>query len=96
MTEDGPRVIDFESASLDRTPSNVTSTVQSLFMKHRFAQVLGRVYPMPDRDKLLDALKRYKREPVESNYLLFFRCAISSFTGFFVYYLPGFRVRFCI
>jgi putative serine/threonine protein kinase len=70
VTVDGPRVIDFESASFDRAPSNLTCTVQSLFMNHRFAQVLGRVYPMPDRDRLLVALRRYKREPVESNYCL--------------------------
>ncbi|MFH1179897.1 MAG: serine/threonine protein kinase [Candidatus Bathyarchaeota archaeon] len=70
VTVDGPRVIDFESASLDRTPSNLTCTVQSLFMNHRFAEVLRKVYPMPDRGELLVALKRYKRDPVESNYRL--------------------------
>ncbi len=69
VSEAGPRVIDFESASLDRAPSNVTSTVQSLFLKHRFAELLGRVYPMPDRDRLLDAVKRYKGEPSMVNYL---------------------------
>ena len=69
VTEDGPKVIDFESASFERPPSNLTSTVQSLFMSHRFAQVLGRVYPMPDRDELIGVLKRYKREQTEQNYL---------------------------
>ncbi len=68
VTEEGPRVIDFESASFERPPSNLTSTVQSLFMKHKFAQVLGRVYPMPERDELLGVLKRYKREQTEQNY----------------------------
>ena len=69
VTGDGPRVIDFESASFDRPPSNLTSTVQSLFMSHRFGQVLGRVYPMPDRDELIGVLKRYKPEQTEENYL---------------------------
>ena len=69
VTEDGPRVIDFESASFERPPSNLTSTVQSLFLNHRFAQVLGRVYPMPERDELITVLKRYKREQTEQNYL---------------------------
>ena len=68
VTKGGPRVIDFESASFDRPPSNLTSTVQSLFMSHRFASVLRRVYPMPDRDALIDVLKRYKREQTEQNY----------------------------
>ena len=68
VTDDGPRVIDFESASFDRPPSNLTSTVQSLFMSHRFGQVLGRVYPMPDREALIGVLKRYKPEQTEENY----------------------------
>jgi len=69
VTEEGPKVIDFESASFERPPSNLTGTVQSLFMNHRFAQVLGRVYPMPERDELIGVLKRYKREQTEENYL---------------------------
>jgi len=69
VTDGGPRVIDFESASFDRPPSNLTSTVQSLFMSHRFGQVLGRVYPMPDRDELIGVLKRYKPQQTEENYL---------------------------
>jgi len=68
VTRDGPRVIDFESASLTRGVSNLTSTVQSLFMSHRFAELLKRVYPMPKMDELLDALKRYKRDKSEENY----------------------------
>ena len=68
VTEGGPRVIDFESASFERPTSNLTSTVQSLFMSHRFGQVLGRVFPMPDRDEVIGVLKRYKREQTEGNY----------------------------
>ena len=69
VTEDGPRVIDFESASYERPPSNLTCTVQSLFLSHRFGKVLGRVYPMPDKDALIGVLKRYKPEQTEENYL---------------------------
>jgi putative serine/threonine protein kinase len=68
VTEDGPRVIDFESASLERSPRNLTSTVQSLFFNYRFAQVLKKVHEMPKREILLDALKKYKREPISENY----------------------------
>ena len=68
VTEDGPRVIDFESSSLGRTPQNLTSTVQSLFLHTNFAKVLARAYPVPDRDELLEALRRYKRTPNEENY----------------------------
>jgi putative serine/threonine protein kinase len=68
ITEDGPRVIDFESSSLGRTPQNITCTVQSMFLQTRFAKVLAQAYPMPDRDELLKALRRYKKNPDEENY----------------------------
>ena len=68
VTKAGPRVIDFESASLERTPSNLTCTVQSLFMNTSFAGFFGEVYGLPDRDQLIDTLREYKAEPVEENY----------------------------
>jgi len=68
ITENGPRVIDFESASLSRTPKNLTSTVQSMFLQTRFAKVLAQAYPIPERDELLKVLRRYKEAPNEENY----------------------------
>ena len=68
VTEDGPRVIDFESASLGRTPQNLTSTVQSMFLQTRFARVLAEAYQMPDKNELLKVLKRYKESPSDENY----------------------------
>lgn len=68
VTKKAPRVIDFESASFDRTPSNVTSTIQSLFINHRFKQALGKVLPIPEIKSLLPALKKYKRESTLENF----------------------------
>jgi putative serine/threonine protein kinase len=68
VTEKGPRVIDFESASFDRTPSNVTSTVQSLFMNYWFSNLLSKIVELPDREKLLDSLRKYKKHQNEKNY----------------------------
>lgn len=68
VTEDGPRVIDFESASLGRAPQNLTCTVQSMFLQTRFARVLAEAYPMPDKNELLKVLRRYKESPNEENY----------------------------
>ena len=68
VTEDGPRVIDFESSSLGRVPQNLTCTVQSMFLQTRFAYVLAEAYPMPDRNELLKALRSYKKSPDEENY----------------------------
>jgi len=68
VTGAGPRVIDFESSSLGRAPQNLTCTVQSLFLHTNFAKVLARAYPVPDRDELLDALRKYKKTPDEESY----------------------------
>jgi len=69
VTEEGPRVIDFESASLGRNPQNLTCTVQSMFLQTRFARVLAEAYPMPDKNELVKALRRYKESPSEENYM---------------------------
>jgi len=68
VTERGPRIIDFESASFDRKPSNLTSAAQSLFLNHRFASQLKKAHPLPDREALISALKRYKENPNMKNY----------------------------
>jgi predicted Ser/Thr protein kinase len=68
VTGAGPRVIDFESSSIGRAPQNLTCTVQSLFLHTNFAKVLARAYPVPDRDELLDALRKYKKTPDDENY----------------------------
>jgi putative serine/threonine protein kinase len=68
VTDGGPRVIDFDSGSLGRTPRNLTCTVQSLFMHTTFSKVLAKVYPMPDRAELLAALRVYKESPGEESY----------------------------
>jgi putative serine/threonine protein kinase len=61
VTGGGPRVIDFESASIVRRPQNVTSTVQSMFLSPGFSRVMERWFPGVEREELLSALKDYKR-----------------------------------
>jgi putative serine/threonine protein kinase len=61
VTGGGPRVIDFESASIVRRPQNVTSTVQSMFLSPGFSRVVERWFPGVEREELLSALKDYKR-----------------------------------
>jgi putative serine/threonine protein kinase len=69
VTSDGPRVIDFESASQKRRPSNLTSTVQSLFFNYRFSQILDRSFYLPEKEKIIKALKKYKTNPTRHNFL---------------------------
>ena len=60
VSEKGPVIIDFESASTGRRVRNVTATVQSMFMSRVFSAVVDRWFPVVDSDRLLVALKEYK------------------------------------
>ena len=68
-------LVDFETASVDRKPANVTSACQFFFTSHgavakAVAEVLGEV----NRVKVIDALRRYKNERKREN----FDCALQA------------------
>jgi putative serine/threonine protein kinase len=69
VTAEGPRVIDFESASLERVSRNLTSTVQSFFFNYRFSQILSKRFYLPDKEKIIETVKEYKANPTKSNFL---------------------------
>ncbi len=54
------RILDFESASVMRRPSNFTSLTQYLFLGGSFARKMVRVLGPVDRDELLKCLRDYK------------------------------------
>lgn len=54
-----PVIIDFESASVDRKPRNLTSIVQ--YIVFRIPYATSRRIVEADRDKLIDDLRRYKQ-----------------------------------
>jgi putative serine/threonine protein kinase len=58
--DDIPRILDFESASLMRRPSNFTSLAQYLFIGGGIAKKVVRVLGPVDRDELLKCLRNYK------------------------------------
>ena len=62
------RIVDFESASVSRRCSNVTSMAQYLFFNRGMAGGLGGVMPPPDRDGLVSALSAYRRRPGEASF----------------------------
>ncbi|MBD3206488.1 serine/threonine protein kinase [Candidatus Bathyarchaeota archaeon] len=66
--EGEPRLIDFESASTDRKVQNVTSTVQSMFLNHRFARVMEDWTDIPENSILIDYLRDYKKNRSEANF----------------------------
>src|SRR6266852_5813410 len=56
----GATILDFESASLMRRPSNFTSLTQYLFLGGTIAKKIVRVLVNVDRDELLKCLRDYK------------------------------------
>lgn len=66
---DKPFIVDFETASLNRNASNVTSVCQFLFQGNsKVCKSIAEVLGQRDRDKLVSALKRYKKERDRLNF----------------------------
>lgn len=62
-----PDIIDFESASLARRPANVTSAVQCLYLSS-LSGVTRRLCGGPSRIETIEALRAYKRNPVDTTF----------------------------
>jgi putative serine/threonine protein kinase len=62
IDEEGkPHIVDFETASINRRVSNVTSICQYLFIGSEVAKVIRTRLSCIDRDVLIESLKKYKR-----------------------------------
>jgi len=68
LTGDGPRIIDFESASITRRTQNVTAAAQSMYLNQGFSRLLKGLIPLPDRDELIEALTDYKAAQTDDNF----------------------------
>lgn len=53
-------LIDFESSSLERRASNVTSATQGLYIGSGLAKIIRKIYPVPPKQKIIGALRKYK------------------------------------
>ena len=66
---DKPFIVDFETASTNRNASNVTSVCQFLFQGNsNVCKAIAEVLGQRNRDKLVRALKRYKKERNRMNF----------------------------
>jgi putative serine/threonine protein kinase len=61
-------VIDFESASVNRRTSNVTSATQSIFIGSGIANLVKKIIKEPNRKKLITSLKKYKNDQSRKNF----------------------------
>jgi len=68
VTGEGPRIIDFESASTERRMQNVTATAQSIYLNRGFSSKLAPHLTLPDADALIDALSTYKQNQTDENF----------------------------
>lgn len=62
VAEDLPWIIDFESASTDRRPKNVTSAAQYLLVGGRVAPMVRRLVGLKGAKRILELLRAYKRD----------------------------------
>lgn len=66
--QDRPHIVDFETASVMRRTSNVTSICQYLFMKSQLARILRHKLYEIDPKALIVSLRNYKCQPERWNF----------------------------
>ena len=62
------KVIDFESSSTIRKPSNVTTAAQSLFLSGGISFRMNQLVKVIRKEKIIPLLKTYKRNPSRINF----------------------------
>jgi len=65
---DVPFIVDFETASVNRRPSNVTSVCQFLFLSGEVAGLVVKKLDVKDKEAVVDALRCYKRDRTRENF----------------------------
>ena len=62
-------IIDFESSSMDRRPSNVTSVTQALLLYGSLAKTIKQYLSISSHDIIINSLQIYKKKQSEENFL---------------------------
>ena len=63
-------LIDFDSASMSRRVSNVTSACQGIFIGSAIARRTRRMYRVPTQEEIIGALRVYKSDPTRKSFEL--------------------------
>jgi len=66
--EDEPYILDFETASIVRRASNVTSICQYLFIKSEISRAITEKLDEINAEELITVLRIYKRNPTRENF----------------------------
>jgi putative serine/threonine protein kinase len=62
------KMIDFESSSLERKVSNVTSATQAIFIGSGLAKIVQKIYSVPPRPKIISVLRKYKKQRTQQSF----------------------------
>jgi len=61
-------IIDFESSSMNRKVSNVTSATQALCIGSRISKMVGGMYKIPKKEKMISVLREYKQKQTRDDF----------------------------
>jgi len=61
-------MIDFESASLERRSSNVTSASQAMLIGSGLANMVNRIYKLPPKQEIISSLRTYKENRTKESF----------------------------
>jgi len=61
-------IIDFESSSVNRKPSNVTGATQAIFIGTGLAKIIQKKIKIPTKKKIIELIRAYKKEPTLKNF----------------------------
>ena len=61
-------IIDFESSSTKRKPSNVSGAVQAIFIGTGLAQIIKKKIAVPNKMKIINLIRKYKKNPTLENF----------------------------
>jgi len=61
-------IIDFESSSTGRKVSNVTSATQALCIGSGISKIIGRIYKIPKKEKMISVLREYKQKQTRDSF----------------------------
>ncbi len=63
-----PCIIDFESSSVNRRTSNVTSATQGIFIGSGLSNIVKKIIKIPNTKRMIEYLKKYKHDQSRENF----------------------------
>ena len=68
VNKKGNTMIDFESSSENRKPSNVTGATQGILIGTGLAKIIQKKIKIPTKKKIIDLIRIYKKNPTLENF----------------------------